>query len=389
MSLVSHRAVRVLAEHLARSPKLEGAAVDELCQAHPALEASLRRLAGARAQAQIEAPQVAITPGKGRGGKKLRGARPAPSRYVLLGEIARGGGAAVILHVWDTVLERALAMKILDTEGLPNDPQQADDALERFLSEARTAAQLEHPGVVPIHDLGVDQRGRPYFTMPFFEGRTLEEVFELARARSEGWSLGRALLALARVSEVMAYAHARGVVHRDLKPSNLMVGAFGEIYVVDWGLAKVLDSREPEPPPAAGPVEAADGGGARVGQTLDGTVAGSPPYMAPEQAEGRVAELSYGVDVYALGAMLYRLLSGRAPYAPREGHEEPEKTVELIRRGPPTPLQRLVPEAPAELVAISERAMARRPEERYASVADLARDLHAFVAERLGDGEKP
>jgi serine/threonine protein kinase len=111
--------------------------------------------------------------------------------------------------------------------------------------------------------------------------------------------------------------------------------------------------------------------------------------MAPEQAEGRVAELSYGVDVYALGAMLYRLLSGRAPYAPREGHEEPEKTVELIRRGPPTPLQRLVPEAPAELVAISERAMSRKPEDRYASVADLARDLHAFLEERLGDGEKP
>ena len=111
-------------------------------------------------------------------------------------------------------------------------------------------------------------------------------------------------------------------------------------------------------------------------------MAGSPPYMAPEQAEGRVAEVSFGADVYALGAMLYRLLSGRAPYAPRQGHEEPEKTVELIRRGPPTPLQRLVPEAPAELVAISERAMAREPEDRYASVADLARDLHAFLAGR-------
>jgi serine/threonine-protein kinase len=117
-------------------------------------------------------------------------------------------------------------------------------------------------------------------------------------------------------------------------------------------------------------------------------VAGTPPYLAPEQADGRVADVSFRADVYALGAMLYRLLAGRGPYAPREGTDEPAKTLELIRRGPPTPLRTVAPEAPAPLVAIGERAMAREPKGRYASVEALARDLRAFV-ETLTEDERP
>ena len=313
--------------------------------------------------------------------RRLRKTVKSRERYVQIGELGRGG-EAVVLHVWDTVLERPLAMKVLDTKSLPRRSEEGNEALARFLTEARIAGHLQHPGVVPIHDLGVDARGRVYFTMPYFEGRDLDEVFELTRAGKQGWSLGRALLALSKVCEVMAYAHSRGVIHRDLKPANLITGTFGEVYVVDWGLAKILDPRDPKPDPAA---EEADRQEGQAGRRRNGTVAGTPPYMAPEQAEGRVEEIAFGADVYALGAMLYRLLAGRAPYAPRNGTDAPEKTVELIRRGPPTPLARNAPDAPPELVAITEKAMARKPEDRYASVEDLARDLLAFLEIRMGD----
>ena len=381
MSGLSHlQAQRVLARQLEVEPKLDSQGVDELCKAHPDLEASLRELARELSEASVEPPRVV-----GSYVKKLRSDAASRNRYVLLGEVSRGD-TAVILRVWDALMERPVAMKLLDTNALPKDRQEAEAAFARFLTEARIAGQLEHPGVVPVYDLGADERGRVYFTMPFFEGRNLDEVFELVRSRSDGWSLGRALLLLAKVCGIMAYAHSRGVIHRDLKPSNLIAGEFGEVYVVDWGLAKMLQpfgaENENE---AQGRVEA---DGAQPGQTLDGTVAGTPPYMAPEQAEGRVAEVSYRADVYAMGAMLYRLLAGRAPYAPRRGTDEPSKTIELIRRGPPTPLARLAPDAPRTLVAISEKAMARDPKERYASLEDLARDLQSFLEGRLGEDDR-
>jgi serine/threonine protein kinase len=378
MSGLSHlQAQRVLARQLEVEPKLDSEGVEELCKAHPDLEPSLRELARELSEATVEPPRVV-----GSYVKKLRSDAASRNRYVLLGEVSRGD-TAVILRVWDSLMERPVAMKLLDADALPKDRQEAEAAFARFLTEARIAGQLEHPGVVPVYDLGADERGRVYFTMPFFEGRNLDEVFELVRSRSEGWSLGRALLLLAKVCGIMAYAHSRGVIHRDLKPSNLIAGEFGEVYVVDWGLAKLLQplgtERENE---TQGSVEA---DGAQPGQTLDGTVAGTPPYMAPEQAEGRVADVSYRADVYAMGAMLYRLLAGRAPYAPRRGSEEPSKTVELIRRGPPTPLARLAPDAPGALVAISEKAMARDPKERYANLEDLAHDLQAFLEGRVGE----
>ncbi len=306
---------------------------------------------------------------------------------MLLGELARGG-MGVIRHVWDTVLRRPLAMKVLDAQALPEGSDSASGSVARFLEEAQVTGQLEHPGVVPIHDLGVDEDGRVYFTMPLIEGRDLNEVFDLARDQSEGWSLTRALLALTKVCEVIGYAHSRGVIHRDLKPANVMVGKFGETYVMDWGLAKVVGA--PEPAPAESPATAEGSPAAGVtgdeltsGRTIEGTVFGTPAYMAPEQAEGRVADVSFHTDVYAIGAMLYRLLAGRSPYAPRRGKEDAAKTLELVRRGPPTPLERLAPKSPPELVAISEKAMARRPSERYASVQALADDLQAFLEGRV------
>ena len=366
--LTDERALRLFAGHLARRPRRAASALDALCKENPELASSLRRLEQERAEARIEAPRVR--------GAKLVSASGSRDRYVLLGEVARGG-MGVVLRVWDTLLERPVAMKVLDTKA-------ADGTLERFLTEARVAGQLQHRGIVPIHDLGADGQ-RVFFTMPFYEGRTLEEVFELTRTRSDGWSLGRALRVLLEVCDVLAYAHSRGVIHRDLKPGNLIVGPSGEVWVIDWGLAKAIDGREQAPEAEKDATEQVTD--PPPGQTIDGTVAGTPPYLAPEQAEGRMADVSFRSDVYALGAMLYRLLAGRSPYAPREGTDEPAKTLELIRRGPPTPLGTLAPEAPGPLVAIVERAMSRQPKGRYPSVEALARDLRAFV-ETLAEEEK-
>ncbi len=344
-------------------------------------EGAARSLARGREGAPPAAPRLKPREVAGLLERLVAGARPIDERYVILGELARGG-MALVLDVWDTLLERPLAMKVLDLQGLPEGSVEAAEALERFCMEARIAAQLAHPGVVPIHDLGADEHGRPYFTMPRIEGRELGAVFDLARERAEDWSLTRALLTLGQLCDVMSYAHARGVLHRDLKPANVLVGAFGEIYVVDWGLAKFVEGSTP-------PSAAADGDGAsqtttaRAGETLEGTVAGTPPYMAPEQAHGRPADVSIRTDVYALGALLYRLLAGCGPYASRQGPEDPKRTLELIRRGPPTPLRRLAPSAPAELVAICEQAMAREPAARHASVSALARELQGFLEARV------
>jgi serine/threonine-protein kinase len=380
MSGLKHfRAQHVLARALVQEPGLDGRGLEELCRRHPELAASLHLLLRERSRTTVEPPQVASSVSRKLPGQPLSG-----NRYVMLGEVSRGS-TAVVLRVWDSLLERPVAMKLLDTDALPDDAAAAEAARARFLAEARIAGQLEHPGVVPVYDLGTDEGGRVYYTMPFFEGLNLDQVFQLVHSRSERWSLGRALLLLAKVCGIMAYVHSRGIVHRDLKPSNLIAGSFAEVYVVDWGLAKVLQ-------PLAEPEPDHDGGSAATaaaGRTMDGTVAGTPPYMAPEQADGRVDALSFRADVYAMGAMLYRLLAGRAPYAPRQGSDDPAKTIELIRRGPPTPLGRLAPDAPPALVAISEKAMARAPEDRHASLEEMAAELQAFLEGRVGAADRP
>ena len=292
-------------------------------------------------------------------------------RYVPLREIARGG-MGLVLHVWDEVLRRPLAMKVLELDGGGSDA----GAAARFLAEAQIAGALQHPAIVPIHDLGVDDDGRLYFTMPLIEGRDLGAVFDLALTRSEGWSLVRAVQALASVCDVIAYAHSRGVIHRDLKPANVLVGRFGGIHVLDWGLAQLVG-----PPPAA-QAAGAEGGGVSVAG-----IAGTPPWMAPEQAEGGGAQVSCRTDVYALGALLHRLLTGRAPYVSTRMPADPAKLLELIRRGPPTPLARLAPDAPRALIACATRAMQRRPEDRQARVEDLAEELQVFLEGKGGHRE--
>ena len=333
--------------------------------------------------------------------------RPQLSRrYRLEGEIARGGMGA-ILEVWDEDLRRRLAMKVALGGGEGSTSSAADELdprlLSRFLEEAQVTGQLEHPGIVPVHELGIDDQGVVFFTMQRVRGRELEEVFQLVPDGADGWSVTRALGVLLKVCEAMAYAHSKGVIHRDLKPANVMVGGFGEVYVMDWGLVRVSgradrhDVRVADAPDAAGARAAAaregidtdsrtDAAGAEDDAlyTMDGDVLGTPAYMSPEQARGDIEHLDARTDVYAVGAMLYRLLAGVAPYdRPGAARLRAHETLSALYEGPPPPLAELAPDAPAELVAIAEKAMAREAGERYADMQGLAEDLRAFLENRV------
>ena len=320
---------------------------------------------------------------------QLRARGEMHTRYVDRGEVARGG-MGVVRHVYDQDVRRSLAMKIILAQAhVPpggETPATDDQSLGRFLEEAQVTGQLDHPGVVPVHDVGVDGAGRVYFTMKLVKGEELRAVFDrVLDPVDDEWSLTRALNAMLRVCEAMAYAHAKGVIHRDLKPANVMVGRFGEVFVMDWGLARIV-ARAAQTEEDAVLTERA----LHTAETPDssmaslrGGVAGTPEYMPPEQAQGDLDRLGPPADVYAVGAMLYHLLSGAPPYAtpgpPRDGREK----VQRVLDGPPAPLVDLAPRAPAELLAIIDKAMERDPGDRYPDMTALARDLRAYLEDRV------
>src|SRR5262245_47470813 len=321
------------------------------------------------------------------------------SRYKLHGEIARGGMGA-ILKVWDEDLRRNLAMKVILGKAEPTSegktPPVDRRLLARFLEEAQVTGQLDHPGIVPVHELGLDQDGRVYFTMKLVKGRDLKAIFDLVFEQKEGWSETRALGVILRVCEAMAYAHAKGVIHRDLKPANVMVGSFGEVFVMDWGLARVLGRKDTQD---IRPRQEGSGGADSVVTTvkkdvrapdsdsplltMEGDVMGTPAYMPPEQARGEIERLSARSDVYSIGAMLYHLLARRPPYVPPQARLSNLELLRLVLHGPPRALHGINRDVPAELAAICEKAMARDPASRYADTLALAEDLRSYLEHRV------
>ena len=315
----------------------------------------------------------------------------AYGRYELREEVARGGQGAV-LRVWDQDLRRDLAMKVVLEEGERSGSGSDAKTIGRFLEEAQVTGQLDHPGIVPVHELGLDADGRVYFTMKLVKGQDLDDVFDLIRNENEGWTRTRALHVLLKVCEAMAYAHSKQVIHRDLKPANIMVGRFGEAYVMDWGLAKVIGTEDRldlrirpadvAPRSVIRSERQEESGGAGL-VTMDGDVVGTPAYMSPEQASGDLAAMGPASDVYSLGAILYHLLAGHAPYVPRGARMNAYVVWGLVQNGPPNPIASIARDAPAELVAICEKAMARDPAQRYADTGELAADLRAFLEDRV------
>ncbi|MEQ1891687.1 MAG: protein kinase, partial [Planctomycetota bacterium] len=327
----------------------------------------------------------------------------AGSRYDIKQEVA-SGGMGTILRVWDEDLRRNLAMKVMHGRGSGSSVSSESgsgevdpERLGRFLEEAQITGQLDHPGVVPVHDLGIDAKGRCYFTMRFVRGRELKEVFDLARRSEEGWTRTKVLGVVLKVCEAMAYAHSKGVVHRDLKPANVMVGRFGETYVMDWGLARVVGRRDShdlrlkprqEDASALSLVRTVRKDESTMNPdsplvTMDGDVIGTPSYMAPEQARGKLEEVGPRSDVYSLGAMLYYMLTGEAPYVKPGERLSPHTVLSRVLDAPPTPIAKLSPHEPEELIAIVEKAMARDAEQRYGSMLEVADDIQAYLENRV------
>jgi PAS domain S-box-containing protein len=296
-----------------------------------------------------------------------------PSQRYAPQHIHAAGGMGRIWLARDTQLDREVALKELR-------PEAGDDAMlrTRFLREAQITGQLEHPGIVPVYELARHAlTGQPFYTMRFVRGRTLTEASEAFHARrrdgqAEPLELVALLSAFVAACNTIAYAHSRRVLHRDLKGDNVILGDFGEVVVLDWGLAKQLDVPEEEADGAGTHPATWDSGGA--GQTVQGDVIGTPAYMAPEQAAGRVDVIDHRTDIYGLGAILYEILTGQPPFT---GSDSLELIIKAARSEPARPRE-LWPEVPAALEATCLRAMARDPSNRHATAAHLAREVQTW-----------
>ncbi len=267
-------------------------------------------------------------------------------RYVLRGELGHGG-MGVVYRAWDPSLDREVALKVVKAGELAEPAQ-----VERFDREARLAARLRHPGIVPVHEVGVLE-GRHYFTMDLIEGRSLKEILV-----ERTTPLGQVVRLLAQVARAVDHAHRNGVVHRDLKPQNVLVEGLDRALVADFGLARDVKWE-----------------GAQQA-TVSGQIMGTPAYMAPEQARGERGAVDARSDVWALGAILYEALAGRPPF---QG-ESPFEVISQVLSDDPTPPRRMDPAAPRDLEVVCLKALEKDAARRYASAADLADDLDRFLA---------
>jgi serine/threonine protein kinase len=304
--------------------------------------------------------------------------------YRVAREIARGG-MGVIYEGVDPLLGRSVALKISSLAHNDGDP--------RFKQEAEVLAALAHPNIVPIHGFGSDINGAPFYSMKLIKGRTLQSVIESlkteAAATPSNYPLSKRLDVFRKACDALSFAHDQGFIHRDLKPDNIMVGEYGEVLVMDWGLAKRIGAPElrSQSRNANSPI---DHSAFDAGMTLEGDVIGTPQYMAPEQAEGRVSDLDERSDVYSLGGILFALLALRPPI---EGSSLDEvlgnvksgrisslttrRSKSVVSRKSAPGLDRSIPEP---LRAVTMKALAFAPEDRYPSVQALAADIDAYLS---------
>jgi serine/threonine-protein kinase len=271
---------------------------------------------------------------------------PQVPGYEILAELGRGG-MGVVYQARQTGLNRLVALKMILAGS-----HAGGEELARFQAEAEAVAQLHHPHVVQIHEIGTHE-GKPFFSLEFVAGGSLA-----ARFRGTPWEPRRAAGLLEPLARAVHYAHEHGIVHRDLKPANILLTEDGQAKVADFGLAKQVQRDD--------------------GRTRTGAILGTPSYMAPEQAAGRVKEVGPAADVYALGAILYALLTGRPPFQAPTTLE----TLEQVLHSEPVPVRLLAPRVPRALETVCLKCLQKEPRQRYASAADLADDLRRFL-----DGE--
>jgi eukaryotic-like serine/threonine-protein kinase len=297
---------------------------------------------------RVSAPAAAGNPGEFPG-----------LRFQAQGLVAQGGMASIV-HAYDPLLERHLALKTL-LPALSGQPVE----LESFLREARVTAQLDHPNIVPVYDLAADSGGeRACFAMKLVHGQSLaQRLRSLGERRLSPEELPGLIDVLIKVCDAVAFAHSRRVLHLDLKPDNVMIGSHGQVYVMDWGIAVRCERDEPS--------------GRLRPSAAQRTVRGTLAYMPCEQLETGLLNVDERSDIYALGAMLYELLTGRPPFEPRGGAEDLER---LRQHTIADPLALPAPHAaPAALCRTAMRALARDPEQRHESAGDFRAELEDFV----------
>jgi len=299
-------------------------------------------------------------------------------RFQLMGELGRGGMGR-ILEAMDPELRRTVAVKVII------DPKKISSAqLARFVGEAQITSQLEHPNIVPVHDIGATPDGHIYFIMKRVDGNSLWQILgglhRGERKLVKEWTRHKLLNAFVQVCRAVAYAHDRGVLHRDIKPANIMMGEFGEVLVMDWGLARLEgddaeDLREEQSDIQSG----IDGSLERIrmARTQDGAVIGTPGYMSPEQGRGELRTLDARSDVWSLGIVLYEILTLRPGYSDKDPYEVIRKS----QAGPPVDPREVAPmrRIPDEIADICMRAVALDRDERHASATELGDAVEAFL----------
>ncbi len=328
----------------------------------------------------VEEIQTANTPTPSQGSNNSNigsaSSNPKLGPYEVLREIG-SGGVGMILKARDHNLKRDVAVKILRPKAHRDKAQRL-----RFMEEAQITGQLDHPGIAPVHMLGQDADGREFFSMKLVSGRTFEEILTLWHAADQkirkDFPLSRLLSIFERICETVGFAHARRVLHRDLKPANIMIGTYGEVWVLDWGLAKIMDG------PISPWPRAIEKPGSKVrsvredvqrGLTLTGHTVGTPEYMAPEQACGQ--DLDERTDLFSLGAILYHMLTGSSPYV----GETAQQVLSSAAMGQFTQVRRTAVgrNAPPALAAIVEKCLSKRPAKRYRNAQALVEDLRSYA----------
>ncbi len=302
-----------------------------------------------------------------------------PGRYTIKGEHSKGG-IGRILVAYDSHVGREIAMKELLPDGSIGTPsfesgsRKTTALLRRFLREARVTGQLEHPAIIPVYEVGKRPDGSIYYTMKLVRGRTLQTAIKEAGRLEERLKL---LTHFHDLCNAIRYAHSRCVIHRDIKPQNVMVGEFGETVVLDWGLAKVKGKRDDRARSIERDLQLIREAGAM--ETVKGTPMGTPAYMSPEQAEGKLEAVDERSDVWSLGAVLYEILTGEIPFQGVNAYE----IMGHVLKDDPRPVRSVDPLAPDEMAAVAMKCLRKEPEERYQSAEELALDVENYLTGRL------
>ena len=298
-----------------------------------------------------------------------RSERASQERYRVSNEIARGGMGS-ILRTEDLDLRRFVAMKVLLEPG-----ETTEKMYERFIKEAQVTGFLEHPNIIPVHELGLDKNLRPFFTMKLIGGESLASVLKALRRNNteyrKDYPIRRLLGTFIQVCNAVSFAHSRGVIHRDLKPENVMLGEFGEVLVMDWGLAKIRDFDE-----ILAPHNVADPDD--YTQTQEGVVLGTPLYMPPEQAVGDIANTDERSDVFSLGAILYEIITGRMLYDGATVAEIINKAASVDFKPPSS-----TPKGSTDIEKICLKSIQKQKKDRYQSVGELADAVKAYLDHRV------